>query len=282
MAGARLNLVRVDDLETTEGLDAQSGQDVYTQADEIELVDPNNNPCAMIAGSGFINQDIVYQYLNGGIGISPRRARHQVTISCDYLGDEVRQRLESWMHDRALVWFNPGFGRYTDIAYRPLVGTAALYEDSSTQYDMTGRYTVTTNGDGTTNYVWDAWRRVMLGDYTGTAPRRLIATPGGAGQVCERSRNNRHSPGYPMSATEGHGSGDCGWQRGGTEFADITLSHVTDAFGHDDMPDALRVVTTNASSRERYLYASDQWNAIDPEYTDAQEYDFTGQRRGHD
>ena len=265
--GARLNLVRVDDLETSEGLDAESGQDVYTQADEIELVNPNGEPAAMMGAPSFVNNDIGYQYINGGVGISPRRRRHQIQLTVDYLGDEARQRLEQWAHDRALVWFNPGFGRYTDLAFRAIPGSAALFADGSTALtDLTGRYSVTTNGDNATNYVWDAWRRVMLGDYTGTAPRRLIATPGGAGQICERSRQNRHSPAYPASATEGHGSGDAGWEKYGTNSADLTFAHVTDAFGHDDMPDALRVTTTNAASRNRQLVASNQWNAIDPEY----------------
>lgn len=273
MAGARINLVRVDNLETTEGLDVESGSTVYDQADEVELVTPGGDPAVMPIAPRWIDQDIRYQYTNGGVGISAKRRRHQITLNVDYLGNETRGRLEQWAHDRALIYFNPGFGRYTDLAYRPLMGAGATYPDGTTTplLDLTERWTLVSAGDTTENHVWDPWLRVMR-EFSGTNPRRVIATPGGAGQACEYTSINRHRPGYPASATEGNGTGDAGWTKADTT-GEITFTHVPDAFGHDDMPDALQVQTDYATSSFRSINCNGQWDSGDGEYNG---YTFAG------
>ena len=279
MAGARINLVRVDNLETTEGLDVESGSTLYDQADEVELVTPDGEVAVMPSAPTWINQDIKYQYTNGGLGISPKRRRHQIALNVDYLGDETRGRLEQWVHDRALVYFNPGFGRYTDLAYRPLEGDGTTYADrSTTLYDLTGRWALSSLGDETHNYAWDSWLRVMREFGAHTNQRRVTPTPGGAGQVCEYSSVNKvnlHRPGYPLSALEGSDDGtlteDSGWTRADTT-GEITFSYVADGFGHDNMPGALRVVTEYATSSFRSINCNGQWDDGDDEWNGLAEW----------
>ncbi|RKZ11818.1 hypothetical protein DRQ53_15565 [bacterium] len=265
--GARINLVRVDNLETTEGLDVESGATLYNQSDEVELVTPGGEVAVMPLAPKWIDQDVKYQYTNGGIGISGKRRRHQIALNVDYLGDEARGRLEQWVHDRALIYFNPGFGRYTDFAYRPLVGAGTTYADgTTTAYDLTGRYALTSEGTAEDNYYWDPWLRVMR-EWTATNSRRVVATPGGAGQSITRAVTNRHRPAYPMSLDPGNAVDGSGWTKGDAT-GEITFSYEADAFGHDDMPGALRVVTDYAVGTFRSINCSSQW--------DSGHYTFTG------
>jgi len=253
MSGARLNLVRVDDLETTESLDVESGSTVYQQHDEVELVTPGGEAAAMVAGVQFQDNDVRYEYAGGGVGIAAKRRRHIIQLAVDYIGDATRRKLQQWSHDRALVRYCPGFGRYTDLAYRPLRGGGTTLADGlTTLTDLTGRYNLSTVGDATNNYWWDSEARVMR-EFTGTSPRRVVATPAGAGQVCEPAKTNLFSPGYPMSATAGQGASNSGWSLTGTDSADITVSHVTGGFGHDDIPHALRVQVADNARAHRPL-----------------------------
>lgn len=274
--GARLNLVRCDTLADAEDLDQHSLSDAYDRYDEVELVTPRGEPAAMPSAPVWIDQDIRYEYVNGGIGSSARRARHQIALAVDYLDSLTRSKLERWQRERALVWFNPGFGRFTDFAYRPVSGAGANFADGSTSLtDLTGRWSMATAGDSTNTMVWDADMQVMRGPFDGTSPRRVIPSPFGAVQVCERTKTNRHRPGYPVNAVEGHGTSDCGWMKTGTESADITLSIESSGdfvFGHSDCRDALRVQTTYASGRTRLITASNQWNSAHAEH----HYTFTG------
>ena len=256
MSGARLNLVRVDDLETTESLDVESGSTVYQQHDEVELVTPGGEAAAMVTGVQFADKDVRYEYTGGGVGIAAKRRRHIIQLAVDYIGDANRRKLQQWLHDRALVRYCPGFGRYTDLAYRPLRGAGATLADGlTTLTDLTGRYNLSTSGDATNNYWWDSEARVMR-EFSGTNPRRVVATPAGAGQICEPGKTNLFNPGYPMSATGGQGAANSGWTRTGTDSADITVSHASGAFGHDDIPHALRVQVADSASAERTLYAA--------------------------
>jgi hypothetical protein len=256
MAGARINLVRVDDLEATESLDVESGATTYDQHDEVEIITPQGEAAAMVVAAQFTDSDIRYEYTNGGVGISPRRRRHTIQLAVDYIGDAVRAKLERWMHDRALLRYCPGFGRYTDLAYRPLAGAGSTLADGlTTLTDLTGRHNITTVGDSTNNYWWDSDLRVMR-EFSGTNPRRVVATPAGAGQVCESAKTNLHNPGSPVSATQGQGAGLSGWTRTGANYTDMTLSLASGAFGHDDMPHALRVQVADGASRDRTMYAN--------------------------
>jgi len=260
MAGARINLVRVDDLEATESLDVESGATTYDQHDEVEIITPQGEAAAMVVAAQFTDSDIRYEYTNGGVGISPRRRRHTIQLAVDYIGDAVRAKLERWMHDRALLRYCPGFGRYTDLAYRPLAGAGSTLADGlTTLADLTGRHNITTVGDSTNNYWWDSDLRVMR-EFSGTYPRRVVATPAGAGQVCESAKTNLHNPGSPVSATEGQGASSSGWSRTSANYTDMTLSLAAGAFGHDAMPHGLRVQVADGASRERTMYAS--WTTL--------------------
>lgn len=273
MAGARFNLVRADDyLDNVESLDHESGSSVYHAYDEVELVTPNGEPAAMANPPQWINQDIRYEYVSGAVGFSEKRRRHQVSLVVDYLDNATRAKLDRWARDRALVWFNPGHGRFTDIAYRALEGAGSNYADgSTTMKDLTGRWSLSTTGDNANGYVWDHDLQVMRGLWTTANPRRVVPTPFGAAQVCERSKTNVHSPGYPQSASEGHGSGgiptgDSGWQKDGAGSGTISFAFDADGFGHDMMPGALRVHTSQASNQTRSIYAHGQWDSGDGEY----------------
>jgi len=267
--GARLNLVRSDTLESSEGLSVTNST-ALDRYDEVELVAPDGEPAAMLAPPQWISQDVVYQYITGGMGRSPRRARHQITLAVDYLDDATRGKLERWQRDRALVWFNPGFGRFSEVAYRALPGAGTDFQDGSTTFtDLTGRYNLSTQGDNAENYVWDHELQLMRGLWTTANSRRVVPTPAGAAQVFERAKTNIHYPAYPHTSAAGHGATDTGWQKSGANSADITFGSVSSgafAFGHDDCEDSLKVETTHAASRTRSLYADGQWDSGDGEY----------------
>jgi len=270
MSGARLNIVRTDTIEDAEGLDYGSPGTNLAGYDDIELVTPYNEPCAMLAAPTWQDNDIRYQYITGGQGSSARRSRHVISVAVDYISNVIRSKLEQWQRDRASVWFNPGFGRRTEIAVRAIEGFGTTYADASTTFkDLTGRYTITNTSDPTDAYVWDHELKAMRGAWTGTNTRKIVPTRYGACQVIERGKTNRHSPGYPVSATEGNGAGDAGWVKGGAHSADITLAIESSGalvFGHADCQDALRVKTANTASRNRQLEAGQQFDSSDPEY----------------
>ncbi|HPD73511.1 MAG TPA: hypothetical protein PLL30_17190 [Candidatus Krumholzibacteria bacterium] len=277
MSATRINLVRVDTIASSEGIDVESGGNTYTQHDEVELVNGDGAPAVATLNAGWIDQDIRYEYTSGALGYAKRRRRHTIEIPCDYLTNATRTKLERWMHDRALIRFNPGYGRHTDFAWRPLTGEGTTYPDGATTLkDLTGRWDITTVGDPSNNYVWHKTDYTMLGDFAGTNPRRVIWTEAGAGLVCEAAKTNRFVPGYPLAATEGNspsGGGSCGWTKAGTNSADITIAYDADGFGHDDIPGAINVSTTYEANRLRYLEARTLWEFGDANY---QGYEFTG------
>jgi hypothetical protein len=276
MSGARFNLVRVDTLEATEGVDQDAASTVYDRRDEVELVTPLGEPASMADAPSWIDQDIRYDYIDGSVGSSARRSRHVISLAVDYLGNATRAKLERWQRDRALVQFNPGYGRETELAYRPLPGAGLTYVDGTTSlYDLTGRNWLGVAGDSTNTMVWDDDEAIMRGPFTGSLPRRVVPTKYGAVQVFERAKVNRHRPGYPASATPGHGASDAGWTKGGTAAGDINFALVNSGnymFGHSDCPDSLRVTTTFANYRTRVVSASSQWDSGSGEY----HYGFTG------
>lgn len=262
---ALINLVRTSSIATTEGLDVEAAATIYSHPDEIELVTPGGDPCA-IPDDAWIDSDYEHEYVNGGLGFTSRRRRHRIAMAIDYIGSETQAKLQRWMHDRATVYVAPGYGRYTDLAYRPIAGAGNVS-------DLTGRYTLATAGPASA-YWWDPWYKAMRGAYTGTNPRVVVWTPYGNGQVGVRALENRYVPGTPASATEGFAG--AGWRKAGTHSADITLTLVTGGFGHDDAPHSLRVVTTNGTSRTRSLLAQTLWDSGSGDY---QGYTFSGAGR---
>jgi len=279
MSGALLNLVRVQSLGITEGLDHSTSTTTYDHRDDVDLVTPGGEPAAMLASSSWIDSDVRYEYLSGGVGASHRRARHQIALAIDYLDNKTRSKLERWQRDRALVQFNPGYGRKSVIAYRPVEGAGIHYADgTSNLLDMTGLNWLGATGDSTNTMVWDAVNAVMRGPYAGSVPRRVIPTPFGAAQAFESAKTNRHRPGYPVTSTPGHGTTDAGWTKTGANSSDITFALVNTgsmAFGHDDCPNSLHVTTSLASFRTRVVDASSQWNSSSGEH----HYSFSGTSR---
>jgi len=270
MSGARINIVRAETIEAAEGLDYGSPGSSAAKYDDVELVTPQNEPCAMLAAPVWQDNDVRYEYIMGGVGTSARRSRHVITVAVDYISNAIRSKLEQWQRDRALVWFCPGFGRHTEIAVRAIEGDGTTLADGATTFeDLTGRWNLTSSSDPTESYVWDRELQAMRGAWTGSNTRKIMPTRYGACQVVEKAKTNRHSPGHPVSATEGNGVGDAGWVKGGTHSADITLGiEATGAyvFGHADCRDALRVKTANAAGRNRQLDAGQQFDSSDPEY----------------
>jgi len=276
MSGALLNLVRVDRLEDSEGLDHSTWTATYDHRDDVDLVTPGGEPAAMLASSSWVDNDVRYEYISGGVGASHRRARHQIALAIDYLDNKTRSKLERWQRDRALVQFNPGYGRQSMLAYRPLPGAGLYYADgTSPLLDLTGLLWLGLAGDSTNTLVWDADSAVMRGPYAGSVPRRVIPTAFGAAQVFESAKTNRHRPGFPVNATEGHGLTDAGWTKTGANSTDITFALANSgsmAFGHNDCYSSLHVTTTRATSRDRVVDASSQWNSSSGEH----HYSFSG------
>jgi len=223
------NLVRVDNIETTEGLNYSPTTDQGKYHDEIQLVDPDGHPCAVPVSQGFTDMDARLDYIDGSSSQVKRALRHQIVLDIDYIDSDVWRKLNRWMMDRAKVYFTPGFGRHTELAWRPVPDTSGSFAD------LTGRYTLNVTGDPARNLFWDDFlgQGVMRG--AGYGNQRIVKTPGGAGQIFERAHTNLADPAYPTAA-------DLGWAIGASGATSMTTTHVPDAFGHADCPDAMRVV----------------------------------------
>lgn len=246
MGDALFTIVREDDLDTTEDLDYSAASVVYSAQDEIELVDDLGNPCAFPASQGHVSVDITHDYTDGSEGVTPVALRHQINLSVDMIDSDTRRRLQTWQQDRARVLFTPGYGRHTLLGWRPVPASAAYV------VDLTGRYQLNIEGDSTREHVWDdiMGQDVMREGFT--EGQRIIATPGGAGQVFERDHENLASPDSPES-------GNLGWTAGGTAAGTLTLTYASAEFGHNDCSGAMGVVgtaTANARNISRTLPAS--------------------------
>ena len=221
MAEPIFNLVRVEDIEASEGLDYASGADLATTYDEVLLVDDAGEPCAEPIAPTIDDLDERYDFADGAVGEAKVARRHVLRLNVDGLTGAQYARLKAWHQDRAEVRFTPGFGRHSELAWRPVEG-------GSSYSDLTGRYTLNESGDATHNYVWDD---ITIGgamrDWS-AAGQRIIATPGGAGQVFEDGYANLL---YGQTWSVGLGS-------------TTTVSTVTGGFGHTDFADSTRVVRT--------------------------------------
>lgn len=258
--------------------------------DEIKLVDHNGEPCAMPTSQDFKDEDLRFNFTDGTTVVVPRFSRHEINLACDFLPDAARRRLLRWKGDRASVEFTPGYGVSTEAAWRPVPMNYYYLErddiGDSYSYDLTGRHVMTNFGDSKA-YVWDTWTnpdwpiwRYSTPDENGayTRPSHIVPTPHGAGQDFQAQIGNRWNPRYPESATEGFGTGNAGWRKGGLQSTHITLTHVTNGFGFNvggigDPIDTLRVTTTNAADSSRWLSTA---GAFDPADGDYLGYTFSG------
>ena len=219
MAEPIFNIVRVDNLETSEGLDYTATADMVTTYDEIMLVDDAGEPCAEPIAPVVEDLDERHDYSDGSVGETQRIRKQNIRLAVDGLDGDQWTKLKRWHQDRAEVRFSPGFGRHTELGWRPVPGGASYS-------DLTGKYTFTESGDATYNHVWDE-RDGIIRDFS-VAGQRIIPTPGGAGQVFERGYGNLA---YGQSWTVFSG-------------ATTTVSTATDGFGHTDFPDAVRIART--------------------------------------
>ncbi len=214
MGDALFTLVREDTLDTTESLNYNAYSATNSQRDEIQLVDDLGNPCAVPVGQPIKDLDVRHDYSDGSEGNTPILLGHQIALSVEWIDDATRRRLDAWRYDRARVLFTPGFGRHTELAWRPLASSG------TTISDLTGKHTFDITGDATRNLVWDdiSGMDVMRGPETFTDKQRIIATPGGAGQVFERGHTNLASPDAPEP------SGSSGWTAAGTGSGTLTIT----------------------------------------------------------
>lgn len=241
------SLVRIDDLQTQEGLSYSSGSVSADYHDEVLLVDAAGEPCAYPVEQEHVPIDMRYDYVDGSRGQAPRLLRHRIALHCDYLSDEVRRKLLRWMHDRAQVHFTPGWGRRTELAWRPTMHIV------SSHLDLTGRHTLTRYGEAATSWSWDAIMHaghMIKASLLVNGLARRLKTPAGAAQVFERQTGtgNVADPPYPTGATNALS----GWEVWGAGAGTITRSYLADGFGFSEFPGALRALGS-ASSSERVL-----------------------------
>ena len=259
--GAILSLVRESNLEASETLqtDYIAGVDQMNKHDEINLVTPNGEACAIPIGNIPLDLDYKYNYSDGSRGRQLRTIRRRMVFSIDYINEDTRNRLEMWMNERARFMLSPGYGRHTEAAWRPLVMTGINYRDGTPAYDLTGANAMSVEGTGTNQYLWDLKKQIMRGGYA-SRELPLFATPAGAAAGFPTGSTNHFKPWTPASATAGPGAGNSGWDTGGTDAADISTFWRSTGFGHTDAPGSLRVRTTNLVSTSRYMIQKNAFN----------------------
>ena len=242
MGDAIFSLVREDTLATTESLNYDADNEQGKSHDEVLLVDDLGSPAAFPVQQGMTSLDASHEYSDGSQGTTPISLRHQIVLAVDWIDNATRRRLHEWMQERARVLFTPGFGRHTELAWRPLESTG------TTIGDLTGKYTLNISADASRDLVWDdlTGADVMRSGFGDR--QRIVSTPGGAGQVFERANENISDPAYPT----GTSAGASGWTAGGAGAGTLTITYDADYFGHDDCPGAIRVIGT-ATTDERYL-----------------------------
>ncbi len=271
---AVLNLVRYDTFADETALDYVPTAPVLGRRDEIELVDGNGVPAAIPVGQRYIDQDYLYNFANGNIGRNALSSLHQIELDVDYITNDVRRKLAQWKKERAKVFFSPGFGRNTLMAWRPIACDDTSFPDGETLTDLTGQEDMNVV-NGANKLLWDeaTGRNIMTGAEAAVDSAMILPTPAGAGQYLGKDEYNRAVPGSPESNTAGYGAGTAGWEVEGAAAGDITFTLITNGFGHSDCPHSLFVTTTLDSSRSRQMVMSDLW---DPGSGDYQGYTFTG------
>jgi hypothetical protein len=257
MDGALINLVRTSLASASTEHDYTTGE-LFTRHDEIQLVDPTGDPCAVPLESGEDNIDYEYSYATGDRGRALRGTLIQPSLSIDYIENEVARRLEQWKRERAGVLVSPNMGRNTLMSWRAVDMKGAYFSGGPAAKDLTGNFSLTATFGAYLRY-WDTQRRMFL-PKTNSNRTQLVATPGGAGLVAYPPSLNRMKPTYPKSATLGSGATESGWIKGGADAADVTAALVTNGFGMTDCPHSLQITVAADTSIDRYLAISDQFN----------------------
>lgn len=267
MDSALLNIVRKSYISATTEHDHTAGE-LFQRHDEIALVDPNGDPCAIPMDYQEDSIDFDYNYTTGDKGSSLRGSLINPSLSIDYIDNVVARKLEQWKRERAVVYLSPNMGRNTLFSWRAadvkVVGSTGVFTGGGGAYDTTGNFAIKPTFGSYLRY-WDQSRRQFVQKTTSNrAP--LVATPGGAGIVTFGSVVNRMAPTYPKSATLSSAATASGWVAGGTNAADISATFVSGGFGHTECPDTLRVAVAGRVTTDRYLVVSDQFNSAHANY----------------
>lgn len=260
---ALINLVRQSMADDSVSHDYTGGE-LFQRHEEIKLVDPDGDPCAVPLAPQEDDIDFPYNYVTGARGHSLRGSLVGQDLSIDYIDDATWQRLKQWQRERALVLLNPNMGRNTLLSWRAVDMKGTTYDGGPSATDLTGNYALTAIYGQHLRY-WDESRRMFLPKTTGNKAQ-IVATRGGGGLVSYPSVLNRMVPTYPKSATLSSASTASGWTAGGAGAADISAAHVTGGFGQADCPDSLRVTVAGNVSTDRYLYVVDQFNSAHANY----------------
>ena len=120
MAEPMFTIVAKNHLSDDDTLDYTASSSAIDQHDEVLLVDDNGLPCAVPLNQQYQSIDARHDFANGDVGESRVRLRHKLSIACDGLTGSARRKLREMMQDRAEVHFTPGFGRRTELDYRPM------------------------------------------------------------------------------------------------------------------------------------------------------------------
>ena len=219
-------LVRAENMETTEGLDYVSGSTQGNFRDEVKLIDGNGEPCAIPSAQGVEDLDYEYDYIDGSVGGVNRVLRQKITLKCDFLEGETRRKLHRWKQDRANVYFTPGYGSSTEVAWRPV--------PDSTTADLTGRYVkYCSNSPGNAHYVWDDYMQKGVMRKFAAGASRQIKTPAGAMQMfSDPSSKNHADPATPVDGNPGWGAV--------TGTGTITRTYIENGFGCTGAPHSYR------------------------------------------
>lgn len=261
---ALINLVRKSLVSASVTHDYTTPGELAARHDEVKLVDPDGDPCAVPMQPQEDDIDYQYNYVTGAKGHAVRGTLVDIDLSIDYIDDATWSKLKQWQRERALVWLQPNLGRNTVFSWRAVDMKAGFFDGGPAAKDLTGNYSLTATYGQYLRY-WDAERRLFLPKTTGNKAQ-IVATRGGGGLVSFPSVVNRMVPTYPKSATLGSGATESGWEAGGADFGHISAAHVSGGFGQADCPDSLRVTVSASASSDRYLYITDQFDSAHANY----------------
>jgi hypothetical protein len=263
MDSALINIVRKSLASASTEHDYTAGE-LFTRHDEIALVDPMGDPCAVPTQLQDDAIDYAYDYASGGHGVAVRGSRLSVGLSIDYIDNVVARRLQQWKKERALVYVSPNMGRNTLFSWRAFDMKATLFNGGGLAKDLTGNFSLSATFGAHLRY-WDTGRRQFIQKTTSNRTP-LMTTPGGAGLVTYQTVVNRMNPTYPKSATLSSAPTASGWVGGGADSADISAALVAGGFGHIECTDSLRVTVAGRVTSDRYLAVFDQFNSAHGNY----------------
>jgi hypothetical protein len=251
------SLVRTDSARYSEAtsLRMSASPQVDYAFDEIALVDPNGEPCAM-PKPGHQIRDNDYELIGGGRAWQRRVVESELSFAIDYIDNATRSRLQRWMMDRARVYLSPGYGPRTELAWRPTATPLTT--------DLTGRHALSQSIDGANSWVWDAYSDAPpVWRYYSGATARTVRTPFGAGQIFDPAHTNlfyssAHPPGsYPVGAADNY---QVGWEIWGSDSASLLREFSTTGFGCIDFPGAVRHYTATRLAGIKTMVAARSLN----------------------